>query len=369
MKNKEKEVDNFDGFSFISNQISSNIGEENEVPIEDEVEETEEEEEKDEETEETKEETPEEEATSEEDDDEPEEKDDTKDDETDDVSEVEMVAPFVELFNKELGWDFDEEKSPKSIQELLKYMSDIIEDNSKPSYSNDTVEKFDKYVKDGGDPYEFLEDSYSGIDYDKADTKNVDTSKRLVRELLKSRGFKDKKIDRLIEKYELDDELEEEGNDALEELKEIRDKDINTKISLKAKEKEQNVKDQQTFVDSTVSKISEIKDIGGVPISKKEKELLLPYLFTKDKNGKTQLQKDYEKNPIDYLITTGYFYQNKESIKSKLKKSATTSAVADFKQKQKDIRSRKKNKKDSASPSGGSGGFEDFEKISKTITG
>ena len=358
---KEQEENQFEGFSFISDQIiSKGDKDENFIP-EEETEKAEEEEEIiSEETEETQEinEGSEKETI-------PEEETEKEDNE---VSEVEMVTPFVELFNKELGWEFNEEESPKSIKDLLKYMSDVIDSNSKPSYANEVVEKFDKYVKDGGDPYTFLNESYKGIDYDKADTEDEATQKELIRELYKEKGFKDKKITRLIEKHELDDELKDEAIEALEELKEIKSQKVEIITASKKEEKKAAVKEQQAFVDLAVNKISKIEEIGGVPISKKEKDLLLPYLFTQDKEGKTPLQKDYEKNPVDYLITTAYFYQNQANIKNKLKKSATTSAVADFKQTQKDILQRKKNKKD-ASSSEEVEGFEAFSNISKKITG
>jgi hypothetical protein len=44
----------------------------------------------------------------------------------------------------------DEDNKPQTIEDLVQYMNDVVEENSKPQYSDPRVEQLDSYIKNGG---------------------------------------------------------------------------------------------------------------------------------------------------------------------------------------------------------------------------
>ena len=60
------------------------------------------------------------------------------------------------------------------------------------------------------------------LDLDNFDIEDEGNQKIIVRELLKEKGFSNKQIEKKISKYEDAGLLEDEAEDALEDLKEIR---------------------------------------------------------------------------------------------------------------------------------------------------
>ena len=58
---------------------------------------------------------------------------------------------------EKLNWEFEEdEDKPKSVDELINYFQNVIEENSKPEYSSEEVEALDNFVKQGGDLKKYL---------------------------------------------------------------------------------------------------------------------------------------------------------------------------------------------------------------------
>ena len=53
--------------------------------------------------------------------------------------------------SEKLGWDdVEDEEKPKTAEDLVEYFKEVIEDNSKPDYASEEVEKLDAFVRNGG---------------------------------------------------------------------------------------------------------------------------------------------------------------------------------------------------------------------------
>lgn len=257
------------------------------------------------------------------------------DDNDDDVDEEESskVTALFDAIAEELEWEFDddeEEEKPKTVEELVNYFKEVIEEQSVPQYANEDVAKLDEFVRNGGD----LNDYFTltpEIDYENFDTTIESNQKQIVKMLLAEKGFNEKQIARKIEKYEDAGILEDEAEDALEAMKEIEETKKEQLLEDQRKQHEQMVARQQKFMDDVVGEINAMKDIRGIKVPEKDKKALLAYIFKADANGKTQYQKDYSKS-VKNLIESAYFTMKGDTLLDTAKKMGTSSAIKNLKQ-------------------------------------
>ena len=147
--------------------------------------------------------------------DDPDDADDTQGNET----EAANVGAFFDAFAEQLGWEVDDEEKPKSVEDLIGYIEDVVEENSKPQYADDRIAQLDEYVKNGGNFEDFYNRMSQSIEYDNLDIEDENNQKLAVRDYLKLSGYTDEQINRKIERYEDADMLADEAEDALERLK------------------------------------------------------------------------------------------------------------------------------------------------------
>jgi hypothetical protein len=146
-----------------------------------------------------------------------------EEEEIEDNNEENVVTNFFDTMAEKLNWEFEEdEDKPKSVDELINYFQNVIEENSKPEYSSEEVEALDNFVKQGGDLKKYLTID-AELDLDDIDIEDETNQKLVVKQLLKEKGFSTKKIDKLVSRYEEAGLLEDEAQDALEDLKEIKE--------------------------------------------------------------------------------------------------------------------------------------------------
>lgn len=220
--------------------------------------------------------------------------------------EAELIEPFVDLFTQELGWELDENEKPKSVKDLVEYMQDIVETNSKPEFANNEIEELNEFVKNGGDLKDFYQKVYSEVDVDNIDIDDERNQKRVIRELLESKGFNRNRIDRMITRYEDSDTLSAEAEDAIEELKEFREQ---TKQNLLKQQEEENthaLEERRQFYTKIDTDIKTLNNIKGYDLTKKDKQELLDYIFKVENDGTTKYQKDYSKSHMN-LIESAFF--------------------------------------------------------------
>lgn len=249
-----------------------------------------------------------------------------------DEVESKQVSALFDAIAEELEWDFDEEdeeEKPKTVEELVKYFKEVIEEQSTPEYASEDVAKLDEFVRNGGK----LEDYFSitpDIDVDNVDIENENEQKIVLRELLARKGYSDKQIAKKIERFEDAGVLEDEARDAVEELQEIVAKEKEELLEQQRIKKEEMVQRQQKFFDDVVGEIKSLDNIRGIKIPAKDKKELLAYIFKADASGKTQYQKDYSKS-VKNLIESAYFTMRGDTLLDAAKKQGTSSAIKNLK--------------------------------------
>ena len=245
--------------------------------------------------------------------------------------EEEVVTGFFDAISEKLGWDFEEdEKKPKNVDELIEYFQNLIEEESKPEYSSKEIEELDNFVKQGGNLRDYLKVD-AELDLDNFDIEDEGNQKIIVRELLKEKGFSNKQIEKKISKYEDAGLLEDEAEDALEDLKEIRQQKKEQLLADQKKSYEQYKEQQQQFYNNVVSEIKGLKNIRGIAIPEKDKRDLIEYILKPDTDGKTKYQKDYAKGGIKNLIESAYFTKNADKLIEAAKREGNNSAIDKFK--------------------------------------
>lgn len=263
-------------------------------------------------------------------------KEETIEEETEEEEEVEdnneenVVTNFFDAMAEKLNWEFEEgEEKPKSVDELINYFQNVIEENSKPEYSSEEVEALDNFVKQGGDLKKYLTID-ADLDLDDIDIEDEANQKLVVKQLLKEKGFSTNKIDKLVSRYEEAGLLEDEAQDALEDLKEIKEEKKKQLLEDQKKAYREQLQRQQQFYDNVVSEIKGLKNIRGITVPEKDKKVLMDYILKPDTDGKTKYQKDYAKGGVKNLIESAYFTMNADKLIEAAKREGNNSAIDKF---------------------------------------
>lgn len=263
-------------------------------------------------------------------------KEETVEEETEEEEEVEdnneenVVTNFFDAVAEKLNWEFEEgEDKPKNVDELINYFQNVIEENSKPEYSSEEVEALDNFVKQGGDLKKYLTID-AELDLDDIDIEDEANQKLVVKQLLKEKGFSTKKIDKLVSRYEEAGLLEDEAQDALEDLKEIKEEKKKQLLEDQKKAYQIQLQKQQQFYDNVVSEIKGLKNIRGITVPEKDKKVLMDYILKPDTDGKTKYQKDYAKGGVKNLIESAYFTMNADKLIEAAKREGNNSAIDKF---------------------------------------
>lgn len=247
-----------------------------------------------------------------------------------DNNEENVVTNFFDAMAEKLNWEFEEdEDKPKNVDELINYFQNVIEENSKPEYSSEEVEALDNFVKQGGDIKKYLTIE-AELDLDDIDMEDEANQKLIVKQLLKEKGFSTKKIDKLVSRYEEAGLLEDEAQDALEDLKEIKEEKKKQLLEEQKNAYRLQLQRQQQFYDNVVSEIKGLKNIRGITVPEKDKKVLMDYILKPDTDGKTKYQKDYAKGGVKNLIESAYFTMNADKLIEAAKREGNNSAIDKF---------------------------------------
>lgn len=283
-----------------------------------------------------------------------EEDDNSEEDDNEDepaFDEKNVVTGFFEVLSEKLGWSIDEDDEiPQTAEELVKYFQDIIEEESRPTYANDEVARLDEYIKNGGDIKTYLKID-AELNLDEIEIEDDETNQKLVlKEFLKEKGFSSKSIEKKLQKYADAGLLEDEAEDALEALKEIKEQKKEQLLADQKKQSEEQAKRQQEFFNTVVSEIKGLDNIRGIKIPEKDKKTLMDYMFKPDSDGVTKYQKDYAKNPKN-LIESAYFTMKGDALINIAKKEGNKNAFDKFKSNLKSSNVSKKSNKEIRSDS------------------
>ena len=247
-----------------------------------------------------------------------------------DEDDSEVVTNFFDAMSEELGWEFEEnDEKPKTVPELINYFKTVIEENSKPDFASEEIEALDNYVKQGGDLKKYLQID-AELDLDDIDLDEESNQKAVVKMWLKEKGFSSKQIEKKISKYEDAGLLEDEAQDAIEDLKEIREQRKEQLLKEQEKAHKQYQEQQRAFYSNVVDEIKGLKNIRGIAIPEKDKKVLMDYILKPDADGRTKYQKDYAKGGVKNLIESAYFTMNADKLLEAAKREGNNKAVERF---------------------------------------
>lgn len=266
---------------------------------------------------------------------EPDDKDDDDTDDDDDVdgepAEGNAVSAFFEAMSEKMGWELGEDDEiPSTPEELVDYFQSVIEENSVPRYASEEVEALDNFVKNGGNLKDYFEID-GELDLEEISIEDNEVNQKLVlKEFLKEKGFSSKQIEKKLTKYEDAGLLEDESEDALEALKEIREQKKQQLLKDQENQAKAAAKRQQEYFQSVVTEIKGMDNIRGIKIPEKDKQVLLEYIFKPDADGMTKFQKDWSKS-VKNLLESAYFTMKGDTLLKAAKSEGSTKAINKFK--------------------------------------
>lgn len=252
-----------------------------------------------------------------------------------DFSEAQQVSALFDAVAEKFGWDIndiDEEHRPVTVEGLTDYLRDVVDQNSRPEYADERIQKLDEYVKNGGRFEDFYTAQQSQINYETIDIEDEVNQKTVIRELLRASGYSDQQIDNKIDRYEANDMLEEEAEDALSRLKVIKQQETEElqrqQEALRKQQEEQNKK----FFNDVSTQIGSLTSIRGIAIPKEDRKALYDYIFKQDAHGVSQYQKDFNQNLVKNLIESAYFTMKADAFVTEAKKTGETTAAQKLRQ-------------------------------------
>ena len=273
------------------------------------------------------------------------------------------IASYVqeELFNK-FGFELDEDTKFESLEDVVEFVKEVIEENSKPEYSSEEVAAIDKFVKDGGKISDYIKTVHGGVDVDNIDLTNESNQKAVIRENLKNKGYSEVRIQKMIDRYEDSGVLAEEAEDALDLVKEYKENTSKKLLEDQEKANKEQKQAQLNYIRSVESTIRDVSEIRGVPITQKEKKELMDYIFKPSADGMTAFQKDYVKSHKN-LIESAYFTMKGDGLVKKIQRNSASEAAKSLKMKLAEKGKRAKNQE----PGQGAGSDDSIWRLASTM--
>ena len=247
-----------------------------------------------------------------------------------DIVEAQQVSLLFEAIGNSLGWNMDEiddKDKPVTVDELTKYFSDVVEQNSKPEYADERIQALDEYVRNGGKFEDYYRKQQETLTLDNIDLEDETNQKAVLREFMQRAGYSDEQINKKITRYEDSDVLYDEAEDALDRLKQIRQQEVEEAARQQEEAAKQQEEQSKAFFDTVTKDINSLTNIRGIAVPKEDRKALFDYIFKVDQNGQSQYTKDFNKNLSKNLIESAYFTMKADSLISTAKKTGESSAA------------------------------------------
>lgn len=245
-----------------------------------------------------------------------------------DPGEAEQIGAFFDAFAEANGWSVDVDEKPKSVEDLVDYIKDVVEENSTPQYADERIAKLDQYVKNGGRFEDFYQTQQRSMSFDNIDMEDESNQKAVVRDYYKLQGMSDEQISRKIERYEDADMLEDEAADAVSYLKAYEQQQ--QEYLAQQQEAQRQAQEQQAaqFMSDLTTSINGLTNIRGIAIPKEDRKALYDYITRTDADGLTQYQKDFNGNLVSNLLESAYFTMKGDALLGEAQRNGQTSAAS-----------------------------------------
>lgn len=245
----------------------------------------------------------------------------------DDPGEAEQIGAFFDAFAEANGWSVDEDERPKSVDELVDYIKNVVETNSVPEYADERIEQLDQYVKNGGKFEDFYQTQQRTMSYDNIDIEDESNQKQVVRDYYKLQGMSDEQINRKIERYEDADMLEDEATDAVNYLKAYEEQQAQYMAQQQEAQRQAQEQQAMQFAQDLTNGINSLTNIRGISIPKEDKKALYDYITKTDADGLTAYQKEFNGNLVNNLIESAYFTMKGDALLGEANRNGQTSAA------------------------------------------
>lgn len=249
-----------------------------------------------------------------------------------DSNEQAGVSAFFDAFAEANHWSVPEEEKPQTVEQLVDYIKDVVEENSQPQYADDRIAQLDKYVKDGGNFEDFYNRQATRMSYNDMDLDDENNQKAVVRDYLKMSGYDDESIKNKIERYEDADLLEDEAKDAVGRLKQYEEERLAEMQKQQEETRQYQIQQAQAFAKDLTDSVSNLTNIRGIAVPKEDRKALFDYITRTDENGLTQYQKDFSKNQVQNLIESAYFTMKGDALLGEANRAGQTTAANKLKQ-------------------------------------
>ena len=246
------------------------------------------------------------------------------------VAEAKQVSALFDAVGESLGWnmtDINEDEKPLTVDDLTKYLSNVVNENSIPQYADEKIQQLDEYVKNGGKFEDFYSVQQQNLIIDDIDLEKEDNQQNVIKELLRYNGYTDEQIQNKISRYQDADMLYEESEDALSRLKEIKQHELEENTRQQEQLAKQQYEQQQVFFEDVTKNINGLNDIRGISVPKEDRKALYDYIFKVDQSGVSQYQKEFNQNLTKNLIESAYFTMKGDALVNGAKRTGETSAT------------------------------------------
>lgn len=247
-----------------------------------------------------------------------------------DVIEAQQVGLLFDAIGNSLGWnmdEIDEKDRPLNTDDLAKYFAEVVKQNSVPEYADERIQALDEYVKQGGKFEDFYAKQQEALTVDNIDLEDENNQKAVLREFMKHSGYTDEQINKKIARYEDSDVLYDEAEDALDRLKEIKQKEVEEATRQQEEAAREQEERSREFFNNVSKDIQNLTNIRGINVPKEDRKALFDYIFKLDQNGQSQYTKDFNKNLSKNLIESAYFTMKADSLISTAKRDGESSAA------------------------------------------
>lgn len=247
-----------------------------------------------------------------------------------DITEAEQVGLLFDAIGTSLGWnmdDIEESQRPLTVDQLTQYFTDVVNQNSVPNYADERIQALDEYVKNGGKFEDFYSRQQQALTLESIDIEDESNQKAVVREFMQRSGYTDEQINRKIARYEDNDVLYEEAEDALDRLKQIRQQEVEEATRQQEELARQQEEQSKQFFKTVSDEINSLTNIRGINVPKEDRKALFDYIFKVDQSGQSQYTKDFNKNLSKNLIESAYFTMKADSLISTAKRDGESSAA------------------------------------------
>lgn len=186
--------------------------------------------------------------------------------------------------------------------------------------------QFLDFLEKGGNPEDFLKVVEKPLDFKNLDLENEDTQKRVIKELLKLQDYSDEEIEEHIQDYEDGLILDKRAKTAAKRLEQHYEKQAENLIKSQEEERIKKENEFNDYVNSIKTTINKSENLAGLSISKSDKQEFEKYLLSRDREGKTQYQKEYESNPVQTQLELAYLKFKKYDFSKAIKEGKTAEA-------------------------------------------